>query len=470
MKRLPENNKITLGEYIGYGVGPIGKNMMSSLVNGEYLPNFFRTELKINNGFLAIMLFVSKIWDGANDLMMGAIIDHTNTKWGKFRPYIFFGAILNAITSVAIYFNPGLKGIWVYIYVTLLYLLCDATFTMIDVGYWSMIPAMTLDPKERDKLSILPRVTGAIGGLASAVTLNIVVFLGKEDTAKGYLRYAMIAAVVYIFTSTICAVKTKERVVLSPKEQEPFSFIRAARILFRNDQALIVVAVMVLFNAASCMHGGTMLYYFTNVAVKPQSFGVYSITTGLISGAGLFGVPLASKKFERNKVYLAAYIMPCIFYVLMFIQNIAAPANFLIFAILSAVPNISYGAMSMMQSVMLSDAVDYGEWKYGERNEGIIFSMLTFLSKISNGISYLIRYSGFAAVKFDTQVGAMASLAAIKMIKFLLFAVPPMFLIAAFLLHKAKFKLVPAYMSQITDEIKLKRASLENSNGVLNNE
>jgi melibiose permease len=258
--------------------------------------------------------------------------------------------------------------------------------------------------------------------------------------------------------------------VLSPKEQEPFSFIRAARILFRNDQALIVVAVMVLFNAASCMHGGTMLYYFTNVAVKPQSFGVYSIITGLISGAGLFGVPLASKKFERNKVYLAAYIMPCIFYVLMFIQNIAAPANFLIFAILSAVPNISYGAMSMMQSVMLSDAVDYGEWKYGERNEGIIFSMLTFLSKISNGISYLIRYSGFAAVKFDTQVGAMASLAAIKMIKFLLFAVPPMFLIAAFLLHKAKFKLVPAYMSQITDEIKLKRASLENSNGVLNNE
>lgn len=468
MKRLPENNKITLGEYIGYGIGPIGKNMMSSLVNGEYLPNFFRTELKMNNAFLAIMLFVSKIWDGANDLMMGAIIDHTNTKWGKFRPYIFFGAILNAITSVAIYFNPGLKGVWVYIYVTVVYLLCDATFTMIDVGYWSMIPAMTLDPKERDKLSILPRVTGAVGGLVSAFTFNIVAFLGKEDTAKGYLRYAMMAAAVYIFTSTICAVKTKERVVLAPQEQEPFSFIRAARILFRNDQALVVVAVMVLFNAASCMHGGTMLYYFTNVALKKETFGVYSIITGLINGIGLFGVPLASKKFERNNVYLATYIMPCIFYLLMFLQNIAAPANFLIFAILSAVPNISYGAMSMMQSVMLSDAVDYGEWMYGERNEGIIFSMLTFLSKISNGISYLIRYSGFAIVKFDTQVGTMASLAAIKMIKFLLFAVPPMFLVAAFLLHKAKFKLVPTYMSQITDEIKLRRASIEKSNGVTN--
>ncbi len=470
MKRLPENNKITLGEYIGYGIGPIGKNMMSSLVNGEYLPNFFRTELQMNNGFLAIMLFVSKIWDGANDLMMGAIIDHTNTKWGRFRPYIFFGAILNAITSVAIYFNPGLKGIWVYVYVTILYLLCDATFTMIDVGYWSMIPAMTLDPKERDKLSILPRVTGAIGGLASAFTLNIVGFLGKEDTAKGYLRYAMIAAVIYILTSTICAVKTKERVVLTPQQQEPFSFMRAARILFRNDQALIVVAVMVLFNAAACMHGGTMLYYFTNVALKPQSFGVYSIATGIINGIGLFGVPLASKKFERNKVYLATYIMPCVFYLLMFFQNVLAPSKFLLFVILSIVPNISYGAMSMMQSVMLSDAVDYGEWKYGERNEGIIFSMLTFLSKISNGISYLIRYSGFAAVKFDTQVGFAATAAAVNMIKFLLFAVPPVFLIAAFLLHKARFRLVPEYMLQITDEIKLRRAETSDLNEVLNNE
>ncbi len=460
MKRLPDNNKITLGEYIGYGIGPIGKNMMSSLVNGEYLPNFFRTELKMNNGFLAIMLFVSKIWDGANDLLMGAIIDHTSTKWGKFRPWIFFGAISNAITSVSIYFNPGLRGIGIYIYVTLLYLLCDATFTMIDVGYWSMIPAMTLDAKERDKLSILPRVSGALGGLVSAFTLNIVGFLGGENTEKGYLRYAFIAAAVYIATSTVCAAKTKERVILVPQQKEPFSFVRAAKILFRNDQALTVVAVMIMFNAAGCMHGGTMLYYFTNVLAKPNSYAYYSIISGIINGIGLFGVPLASKKFERNKVYLSAYLLPCLGYLLMVFQNFAAPSNFLAFAVSSLIPSVSYGAMSMMQSVMLSDAVDYGEWKYGERNEGIIFSMLTFLSKISNGLSYLIRYSGFAAVRFDTQVGVAATAAAVKMIKFLLFYVPPVFLLGAFALHKAKFRLTPDYMRGITDEIKERRAAL----------
>ncbi len=460
MKRLPENNKITLSEYIGYGIGPIGKNLMAPLVNGEYLPNYFRTYLKINNGFLAVMLFASKIWDGANDLMMGAIIDHTDSKWGKFRPWIFFGAIFNAMTSVMIYFNPNLSGVGIYVYITLLYLLCDATFTMIDVGYWSMIPAMTLDAKERDKLSILPRVTGALGGLFSAFTLNIVGALGKGDTQKGYIRFALIAAVVYITTSTICAAMTKERVVLAPSQKEPFSFIRAARILFRNDQALVVVAVMVLFNAASCMHGGTMMYYFTNVLLKPKSYGFYSITSGIVGGIGLFGVPMASKKFERNKVYLAAYLLPCLGYLLMILQNAAAPTNFIFFALSGIIPSVSYGAMSMMQSVMLSDAVDYGEWKYGERNEGIIFSMLTFLSKISNGISYLIRYSCFAAVRFNTQVGVATTPAAVSMIKFLLFFVPPVFLIGAFVLHKKKFKLTPAYMSDVTAQIKERRAAL----------
>ncbi len=465
MKNAPDTNKITLSEYIGYGIGPIGKNMMSSLVNGEYLPNFFRTSLHINNGFLAVMLFASKIWDGANDLLMGAIIDHTSSKWGKFRPWIFFGAIFNAITSVMIYFNPGLKGIPIYIYVTLLYILCDATFTMIDVGYWSMIPAMTLDPKERDKLSVLPRVTGAIGGFTSAFTLNIVGFLGKEDTSKGYLRYALIAAAVYIATSVVCAASVRERVVLIPEHKEPFSFVRAARILFRNDQALVVVAIMILFNAAACMHGGTMLYYFTNVLLKPKSYAFYSISSGIISGLGLFGVPLASKKFERNKVYLFSYLLPCIGYLIMTIVNAMAPSNFFLFALSAFVPHISYGAMSMMQSVMLSDAVDYGEWKYGERNEGIIFSMLTFLSKISNGISYLIRYSCFAAVKFDTQVGVATTAAAVKMIKTLLFGVPPVFLIGAFLLHKARFKLTLDFMSEIRSEIKERRAALSSNDG-----
>jgi len=396
---------------------------------------------------------------------MGAIIDHTSSKWGKFRPWIFFGAIFNAITSVMIYFDPGFKGIWIYIYVTLLYLLCDATFTMIDVGYWSMIPAMTLDPKERDKLSVLPRVTGAVGGLASAFTLNIVGFLGKEDTAKGYLRYAFIAAVVYITTSVICAASTRERVVLTPRQKEPFSFVRAARILFRNDQALIVVAVMILFNAAACMHGGTMLYYFTNVLLKPNSYAFYSILAGVIGGIGLFGVPLASKKFERNKVYLSTYLLPCLGYLLMTVGNSVAPSNFLVFAVSGLIPQISYGAMSMMQSVMLSDAVDYGEWKYGERNEGIIFSMLTFLSKISNGISYFIRYSCFAAVKFDTQVGVATTTAAVRMIKILLFGVPPIFLLGAYVLHRAKFRLTPGFMSEIISEIKERRAALSSNDG-----
>lgn len=440
---------LTKRDYISYGLGPIGKNLMYGLVYGEYLPNFFRTKLGISNQFIAVMFFLSKIWDGVNDLLMGAIIDRTNSRFGKFRPWIFWGAVTNAIVSVMMYYNPGLRGAWVYVYVTVLYVMCDMTFTMIDVGYWAMIPAMTLNPKEREYVSILPRVTGAIGGLFGAFTLNIVSALGKGNDEAGYLRFSIIAAVVYIATSIICAAGTREHVTLKPEVQEKFSFKKSAKILFSNKQALVVVVIMTLFNAASCISSGTMFYYFTNVLLKQNVYGIYTTVLGIISAVGLFGVPLLSKKMPRNKVYLFSYLLPCIGYTLMIIFNLIAPQNFILFAIAGAIPSVSYGAMSVMQSVMLSDAVDYGEYETGERHEGIIFSMLTFLSKMANGISYLIRYSAFALVKFDQDVGTAASESAVSMIKFLLFVVPQIFLIAAFIIHKKKFALTPDRMEII---------------------
>lgn len=470
-RRKPQMNEnqttektLSVKEYISYGIGPVGKNLMYGLVYGEYLPNFFRTKLGISNGFIAVMFFLSKIWDGVNDLLMGAVIDRTNSRFGKFRPWIFWGAVTNAVVSVMMYYNPGLRGAWVYVYVTALYLLCDLTFTMIDVGYWAMIPAMTLNTKERERVSILPRVTGAVGGLFGAFTLNIVSALGKGDDSAGYLRFSIIAAAVYIATSLICAAGTKEHVTLKPEVQEPFSLKKSAKVLLSNKQALVVVVIMTLFNAASCVSSGTMFYYFTNVLLKENIYGIYTTVLGIVSAIGLFGVPLLSKKLPRNKVYLFSYLLPCVGYVMMIVSNIVAPHNFILFAIAGAIPSVSYGAMSMMQSVMLSDAVDYGEWETGERHEGIIFSMLTFLSKMANGISYLIRYSGFALVHFDQEVGVAADEKAIRMIKFMLFVVPMIFLIAAYFIHKTKFNLTPDKMEGIRAQIvenRNKRAKIE---------
>lgn len=444
---------MTLAEKASFGMGPIGKNMCSSLVYGSFLSLYFMKTLGISPAYLSIMFLLCRIWDGVNDLFMGAIIDATHSKYGKFRPWIFFGALTNAICTILIYWDPGFRGVPLYIYVTVLYLLCDLTFTMIDVAYWALIPALTLDRKERDQVSVIPRLTGAIGGAVSSFTLNIVDALGGEGSNAGFLKYALITSVVYLATSTICAANSKERVHSVTVSQEKFSLVKAAKILFSNDQALNVVVIMLLFNAASCVTGAVMMYYFIYVINSRDFYGTFGILTGVIQGIGLLGFPLLSKKIDRNKVYIFAYLMPIVGYVLMALVGSADNFNMILFIVVSSLIYISYGAMGVMENVMLADAVDYGEWKTGQRNEGIIFSMLTFLSKIANGISSGLTFAVFAIVGFNADAEVAPTSQAVLSFKILLFAVPVVFLIGAAIVHKVGFKLKPELVEQISREL-----------------
>ena len=445
---------MTLGEKASFGMGPIGKNMCSSLVYGSFLSLYLMQTLGISAAYLSAMFFFCRIWDGVNDLFMGAIIDSVHSKFGKFRPWIFFGALTNAICTILIYFDPGFRGVGIYIYATVLYLLCDLTFTMIDVAYWALIPALTIDRKERDQVSVIPRLTGAIGGAVSSFTLNIVDMLGGRGSNSGFLKYALIASVVYIATSTLCAAKANERVKNINAAGEKFSLVRAAKILFKNDQALTVVIIMLLFNAASCVTGSVMMYYFIYVLNKESFFGTFGIITGVISGIGLLGFPLITKKINRNKVYIFAYLLPLAGYALMALTGTVQNVNIILFIAVSSLIYIPYGAMGVMENVMLADAVDYGEWKWGQRNEGIIFSMLTFLSKIANGIASGLTFAVFALVKFNAEADVAPTDEAIASFKLLLFGVPVLFLIAAAAVHKFKFKLKPELTAQISAELK----------------
>lgn len=457
MSKKLKSGAMTLGEKASFGMGPIGKNMCSSMVYGSFLSLYFMQTLGISAAYLSAMFFFCRIWDGVNDLFMGAIIDNTRSRFGKFRPWIFFGALTNAICTILIYWDPGFRGIGLYIYVTVLYLLCDLTFTMIDVAYWALIPALTLDRKERDQVSVIPRLTGAIGSAASAFTLNIVDKLGGTGSNAGYLKYALITAVVYIATSTLCAAKSKERITSIKIENEKFSLIKAAKVLFKNDQALTVVIIMLFFNAASCVTAAVIMYYFMYVLNNKDFFGTFSILTGLLQGIGLLGFPIITKKINRNKVYMIAYLLPILGYLLMAIVGNGSSFSMILFIAVSALAYIGYGAMGVMENVMLADAVDYGEWKSGQRNEGVIFSMLTFLSKIANGLSSGITFAVFALVGFNAEADVPPTPQAVTSIKLLLFAVPVIFLILAALVHKFKFRLKPELVAQISEELQARR-------------
>lgn len=446
--------KLSWATKIGYGTGTIGKGLSYALAS-TFLSVYFLNVLHIDAGYLAVLFFLAKIWDGINDILMGTIIDNTKSRFGKFRPWIVAGAVTNAIVTTLMFYYPGFDGIGLYIYVTVLYVLWDMTYTMIDVGYWAMIPAMTLDSKERDQVSLIPRVFGSVAGLTGAFMPQIIDLLGGMELNAGFLKLSLITSVAYIVTAGICVFFAKERVTnTAEQKQEPFSLGRSLKILFRNDQALVIVGIMILFNMAINLTNGVSLFYFLYVLENNNMYSFFTILLGISQGVGLLGFPFFCKWFGRHRVYVASLVIPCIGYTLMILSNTFLNGQFLPFAMAAFVMSSGFGSMSVMQNVMLADAVDYGEWREKTRNEGVIFSMLTFLSKIATAFSQFIIMFGFKIVKFGGENATTATPEAVRAIEFIMFWLPPVVLVCALLIYLKGFKLKPEFMEQISDEIR----------------
>lgn len=446
------NDRLSWGKKIGYGTGTLGKSLSYGLANG-FIMLYFVSVLRLDTGFLAVMFFLARIWDGVNDLVMGAIIDSTKSKMGKFRPWIITGAVLNAFAVVALFYSPGFIGIGLYIYATLVYLLWDATYTMVDVGYWAMIPALTLDSGERDQVSMIPRIFGGAMGIIGAFTLQIVDKLGGQTVNGGFLMYAIVTGVAYIVTAAICVAVTKERILPAAPKQEKFSLIKSAKILFSNDQALVIVVIMILFNLAINLTNSVSVFYFKFVLNSQDKYSFFSILLGAAQTIGLFGFPFFSKWFGRDRVYKYSMVLPCIGYMLMACVNALLGGAYVPFLVAAFVMSIGFGSMSVMQNVMLADAVDYGEWKTGERSDGVIFSMLTFLSKVATALSMFITLIGFKIVGFGGEDATYATPQAVKCIETVMFIIPPIILLLALLTYVKKFKLKPVLTGKISAEL-----------------
>jgi len=452
------SDKLSLGTQINYGIGTIGATLSYGVAYSR-ASFYLLTVLGLNKKFLAPMFFLARIWDGFNDLIMGTVIDNTHTKLGKFRPWIMVGAVSNALVAVGLLWKPpGVNGVWLYIYITVMYLLWDATYTMIDVGYYAMIPALSLDQKERDRVAMVPRIFAGAIGAVNAFSLQLIEALGgRVQVNTGFFRYALLTSALYLLTSLYSASMVKERVLPVQEKRERFSLKQALRILFGNDQALVVVGVMLLFNLANNLTNGAAIYYFLYKVGSEDQYSFFTIILGVALAVGLLGFPLFTKWVGRDRVYRYSMLLPCIGYLLMALADRAAPGKSVPFIAAGLVMSVGFGSMSVMQNVMLADAVDYGEYKTGTRNEGIIFSMLTLLGKLAGAFCELITMFVFSLVKFGGEHATAATPQAVSSFKFLMFVLPPFVLLAALMLYLRKFRLKPELMRTITAELQRRR-------------
>lgn len=454
--------------YLGFGVGAIGMDLSYGLFN-SFLTKYLTDVLLLNATFLLIVPTLARIWDGINDPMMGTIVDNTKSKFGKFRPWIMCGAVLNAVALTFLFTNPGFEvssdfiNIKLYIYAAVMYVLWGMTNTMIDIPYWSMVPALTSDPQKRNVVSAIPRFFSGFGQIiVSVFTVQMVAMLGKGNDSIGYSRWAMIAGIVLIIGAFITVTTTRERGSVPPKEK--FTLAKAFKTVKSNDQLLVFMLTALLFNTGWYITNAMGIYFFDNVMGNKSLLSYFAAIGGVGQALGLFLLPVLSKKFTRRKVIQGAMCMTVIGYLGMFLFGpvlLASNAKmFIPFAVFALIGCMGIGCIFVSQTVMLADIVDYGEYSLGYRSESIVFSMKGFLQKLAYTIQSIVIALGLQFSHYDATLPVQTELTK-NTISTMMFIIPPIFVVLSLIIFTKKYKLHGELSDKVNEFIMNRKAKSE---------
>jgi melibiose permease len=468
--------KVPLREKIGYGVGAIGLDLSYGLFY-SFLSLYLTNALKISPLFLLILAPIARIWDGVNDPMMGSIVDRTNTKMGKYRPWILTGAVFNAIVLSLLFniagFNAGTIG--VYVMVAVFYVLWGMTNTLADIPFWSMIPTFATEEKDRNLVSTIARTFSGLGqGIVSIFTSIVVVKfagesgknldeLGAEALSKGFGIWSIIAAVALVVFAAISVASTKETVYA--EKGEKFSFRKALGVIRHNDQLLIFMLFAMISNCGYYMTSGISSYYFLQVRGDLTLQSKFNLLGSVGSVLSILVIPICDKFMTNRATYRFSLTAATAGYIGMAAVGYLFGGNVLALGICYLIASIGIGSMFVNQTVMLADIVDYGEYKLGTRNQSLTFSMKGFLQKMAYTLQSIIMYSAFVITKYDFSGGASQAVensSANSAISFMMFIVPPVMLVISHIIFASKYKIYGGFKREILDAVTAKREALAN--------
>lgn len=420
---------------------------------------YFTDVVGLAPAFVGTLFLIARIWDTVNDPMMGMVVDNTKTKWGKFRPWILIGTIINAVVLIFLFKKPDLDGLPLYAYFSIMYILWGMTYTIMDIPYWSMIPSLTKDKTERERIAVIPRVFASIGGLIIVTFgLSLVNLFGQGDNVKGYEDLALTIAIVFIICSIITCVNIKEPSTLQPKgtdkKVDRVTFKQTLQIIGKNDQLMVFMGIVLCMNLMGQLLGGMGVYYFKYATGNESMFTIYNGTAGLAEIGGLLLFPFLARKIGRQKLFAVGCSVPVIGLIGLLFCGLLAPQT-AIFTMISAVLVRGGGSFIIASStVMLADVVDYGEFKLGTRNESIIFSVQTLLAKAASAFSGWIVGVGLQLLGYQPNV-EQNDLTIMGM-RGLMTLAPSIFIVLCFVIYKKYYKLNGDFHEEVITELEVR--------------
>ena len=449
--------KLSVKNYVGYALGDMGGVITFGTI-GSFLQMFYTDILHISLPKITVLMLIARIWDAINDPICGALIDSRKpTKYGRFRPYVFWFSLPLAIVFVLTFFKiPGLSENQYLIYAYVTYILYGMLYTAVNIPYGSMASAMTNDLKERSTLSVIRSLGAGFGSAPGQILLPLFVYSTVAETGAKYLHAGKLMTGVIVLAGFSVIIYfaffklTREYIPAKHHENRHDTLYRMKELSKNRPFMMLCLASMLLI--AGSMYTQTVFnYLFKNYFEKPGMFALVTVFNYIPMLALMPFMGKFVEKFGKKEICSFGSLIAAISFLILFFVKTHNPYVFL-FVILLGGFGLSFFTLEVW--AMVTDVIDYNEMKNHHRREATTYASFSFFRKLGQTLAGIGATMAMAAIGYNTAEGVIEQEAAVNNgIYSIATIIPFVMYLAMFLFLQFGYNLTKKYVQTVRETL-----------------
>ncbi len=396
-----EGKPLSLGTKLGFGICDLGGNLFFTIM-GFYLLNFMTDVAKLGAGLAGIAMMIGKVCDAITDPTVGYLSDRTKSRWGRRRPWMFWGAIFLFFTMILQYTNPRIESqLWLFIWMAVAYCLLTTAFTMVNIPYGALTPELTHEFDERTTLNAFRMSFAVVGTFIGALLVRQIVGLFPAQNA-GWTGMAGIMGAVMLVTAliTVFTVQEPKRTVEEARDQQ--GFIKTYTAAFGNKPFIMALASYALHICGTVIVQGALIYYFKYIYAGAASLELALALLLLPVLPSIWIWTVLSKRIGKKWAYNLGMGLVAVAVLVIFVFARQAGPTF--FYVMMAIAGLGFSTNYVMPFAIIPDTVELDYAQNGVRREGAFYGVWNFMNKVGVAVGNLINGLVLAAFGYVANV------------------------------------------------------------------